>query len=171
MSTIFPPTEVTSAGASSIARTSIASQPGCGTASLLRKMTLRPGARNPCSDPASEAIIFSERQQAYLRIFPGDRSDAAVFRAVVDNGHGRGFDICCLREHSLEAGERVPAAVPVDDDDIDSAQDAPPMRRFSRARIDGGRSGTCMRTAKASLFVSMRGLRQKSRNGCSASGH
>ena len=38
-STIFPPIETTSSGASSIASTSAASHPGSGTASLLRKMT------------------------------------------------------------------------------------------------------------------------------------
>ena len=70
--------------------------------------------------------------------------------------------------HRVETGQRVVAAVPVDDDDVDGrrAQDEPPMRRLMRSRNERGCSGTCSVAANASFCGSMRGARTKSTSGC-----
>ena len=130
---------------------------------------LRP--RDSGGDATGETVVFSEGQEPYVGKTFDDRADAAVSRSIVDNRDGRPLDVGRLRRNCFQTCQRVFAAVPVDDDDVDCDQDAPPMRRFSRSRIEAGRSGTCMRIAKASLFGSTRGSRQNARRAFKASGH
>ena len=80
-----------------------------------------------------------------------DCADTAVGRSVVDHGDHCAIDE--LRRYRLETGQRVVAAVPVDDDDVDyrRAQDDPPIRRLMRSRNERERSGTWSVAAKTSL--------------------
>ena len=108
-------------------------------------------------DASRETVVLSQRKKSRLREPLDDCADAPIGRSVVDNRDRRAVNVAQLGRDGLQASDRVIAAVPVDDDDVDGDQDAPPMRRLRRSRMDAGRSGTCMRTAKASLFASVLG--------------
>ena len=129
---------------------------------------------NQCrANAACESVILAEGQQADMRVAAGNHADAAVLRAVVDDSDHRAVNIPHLRLNRVQTRQRLIAPVPVDDDDVDGGrrQDTPPMRRFNRVRIEGGRSGICMRTANASFVGSTRGCRQNSSSGARTRGH
>ena len=125
------------------------------------------------ADASCKSVILAEGKKSDVRIAFGNRADAAILRPVVDNGDHRVVDILQLCSDGVQTGQGLISSVPVDDDDVDRRrrQDTPPMRRFNRVRIDGGRSGTCMRTANASFVASTRGCRQNSSSGARARGH